>query len=152
VKWNDELFSDSLKAMKMSVGCAVKMVTVAEPPVKKVTKPLAKQGLRRGFLNPRPKVPVIFTSLQEVVEVRMVGASSPPSCLSPFSHSAEGNGFSQSRNWPVGFDHNGEIVVWEGDEDYWDGLSLDWALDGSFEEEAVDIWDAMEIDFFCERR
>jgi hypothetical protein len=53
VKWNDELFSDSLEAMKMSAGCAVKKVTVAEPPV--------KQGLRRGFLNPCPIVPVIFT-------------------------------------------------------------------------------------------
>jgi hypothetical protein len=53
MKWNDELFSDSLEAMKMFAGCAVKMVTIAEPPVKKVTEPLVKQGLRRGFLNPR---------------------------------------------------------------------------------------------------
>jgi hypothetical protein len=55
----------------------------------------------------------------------MVGPSSPPrGCLSPFfPYSAEGNGFSQSRNWLVGFDHNGEIVVWEEDEDYWDGFS-----------------------------
>jgi hypothetical protein len=122
--WNDELFLDSLEAMKMSVGCAVKKVTVVELPVKKVTEPPVKQGLRRGFLNPRPKVPVIFTSYQKDVEVGLVGPSSPPrGCLSPFS--AEGNEFFQSRNWPVGFDHNGEIVVWEEDEDYWDGLPLD---------------------------
>jgi hypothetical protein len=77
VKWNDELFSDSLEAMKMSAGCAVKKFTVAEPLVKKVTEPPVKQGLRRGFLNPRPMVPVIFTSPQKVVKVGMVGPSSP---------------------------------------------------------------------------
>jgi hypothetical protein len=70
----------------------------------------------------------------------MVGPSSPPKdCLSPFSpYFAERNRFFQSRNWPVDFDHNGEIMVWE-DEDYWDGLPSDWALDGSFEEEALAI-------------
>jgi len=150
MNWNDELFSDSLEAMKMSAGCAVKKVTVAEPLVKKVIEPPVNQGLRRGFLNPRPKVPVIFTSPQKVVEVGLVGPSSPPrGCLSPFS--AEGNGFSHSRNWPVGFEHNGEIVVWEEDKDYWDGLPLDWALDGSFEEEALVIRDAMEEDFLREK-
>lgn len=84
--WNDELFSDSLEAMKMSAGYAVKKVTVVEPLEKRVTEPPVKQVLRRGFLNPRPKVPVIFTSPQKVVEVGMVGPSSPPrGCLSPFS-------------------------------------------------------------------
>jgi hypothetical protein len=39
VKWNDELFLDSLEAMKMSAGCAVRKVTVAELPEKKVTEP-----------------------------------------------------------------------------------------------------------------
>jgi hypothetical protein len=54
----------------------------------------------------------------------VVGPSPSSGCL---------NGFSQTRNWPVGFDHNGEIVVWEEDEDdYWDGLPLDWAMDGEF--------------------
>jgi hypothetical protein len=130
--------------MKMSAGYAVKKVTVAEPLVKKVTEPPVKQCLRRRFLNPCPIVPVIFTSPQKVIEVRMVGSSSPPrGCLSPFSpYSAERNGFSQSQNWPIDFDHNREIVVWEEEEDYWDGLPLDWALDGSFEEEALAIRDA----------
>jgi hypothetical protein len=51
-----------------------------------------------------------------VKDVGVVRPSSPPSgCISPCS--VEGNGFSQSRNWPVGFDHNGEIVVWEEEED-----------------------------------
>lgn len=98
IKWNDELFSDSLKAMKMSASCAIKKVTAADPLVKKVTEPSVKQGLRRRFLNPRLKVPIIFTLLQKIVEVGIVGPSSPlRGCLSPFSpYFAEGNGSSQS--------------------------------------------------------
>jgi hypothetical protein len=70
----------------------------------------------------------------------VVGPSSPPSgCL---------NGFCQSQNWLVSFDHNGEIVVWEEEEDhYWDGLPLDWAIDWDFWEEAMAIRDAMEDEF-----
>jgi len=76
---------------------------------------------------------------------------SPPSgCISPCS--VEGDRFSQSGNWPVGFDHNGEIVVWEEEEDdYWDGLPLDWALEGDFGEEALAISVAMEEDFQREK-
>jgi hypothetical protein len=86
-----------------------------------------------------------------VKDVGVVRPSSPPSgCISPCS--VEGNGFSQSRNWPVGFDHNGEIVVWEEEEDdYWDGLPLDWALEGAFGEEALAIRDAMGEDFQREK-
>jgi len=43
----------------------------------------------------------------------------------------------QSRNWPVGFDHNGEVV--------------DWDMDGDFEEEALAIRDAMEEEFLREK-
>jgi len=137
VKWNEELFSDSLEATKMTVGCPVKKVTAAEPPV--------KQGLRKGFLNPHPKVPVP----QKVTEVGMVGPSSPPrGSLTPYS--SEGNGLSLSRNWRVGFDHNGEIVAWEEDDELWDGLPLDWALDGPFEE-ALAIRDVMEEEFLREK-
>jgi hypothetical protein len=75
---------------------------------------------------------------QEANNGGVVGPSSPPS----------GGCFSQSWNWPVGFDHNGEIVVWEEEEDdYWNGLPLDWAMDGDFGEEALAIWDAMEEEF-----
>ncbi len=56
VKWNEELISDSLEAVKMTVSCSVKKITAAEPPVKKVAEPPGKQGLRKGFLNPRSKV------------------------------------------------------------------------------------------------
>jgi hypothetical protein len=71
----------------------------------------------------------------------MVGPSSPLSgCF---------NGFSQSRNWPIGFDYNGQIVVWEeeDEDDYWDGLPLDWVMDGDFGEEALAIRDVMEEEF-----
>jgi hypothetical protein len=72
-------------------------------------------------------------------------SSSPRGCIIPSS--IEGNGFSQSRDWPVGFDHNGEIVVWEEDVDFWDGLPLDWVVDGGFGKEALAIRDAMEEEF-----
>jgi hypothetical protein len=80
----------------------------------------------------------------------IVGPSSPPrGCLTSFS--SEGNGFSLSRNWPVSFDHNGKIVVWEENDEFWDGFPLDWALDGAFEEEALAIWDVMEEEFLREK-
>jgi hypothetical protein len=83
---------------------------------------------------------------RKVNDVAVVGPSYPPKgCIIP--PSIEGNGFSQSRNWHVGFDHNGEIVVWEEENNHWDGLPLDWALDGAFGEEAMAIWDAMKKDF-----
>jgi hypothetical protein len=127
LKWNEVLLSYSLEAAKMFVCYADKMVTVAEQLVEKVAKPptLKKtetpvnQGLfRKGFLNLPLIVSVPPVLLQEVNNGGVVGPSSPPSgCL---------NGFSQSRNWLVDFDHNGEIVVWEEEEDdYWNGLPID---------------------------
>jgi hypothetical protein len=41
VKWNDVLLSDSLEAVKMSVGYVDKRVTCAEPPAEKAAKPPA---------------------------------------------------------------------------------------------------------------
>lgn len=38
-------------------------------------------------------------------------------------------------------------MAWEEDDEFWDGLSLDWALDGAFEEEALAIRDVMEEEF-----
>jgi hypothetical protein len=150
VKWNEELFSDSLEAAKMTVGCSVNKVTAAKRPVKKATEPPVKKGLRKRFLNPRPKVPVNPTSPQKVTKVGMVGPSSPSrGCLTLYSF--EGNDLSLSRNWHVGFDHNGEIVAWEEDDEFWDGLPLDRALDGAFEEEALAIRDVMEEEFLREK-
>jgi len=88
---------------------------------------------------------------QEVKDVGVVRSSPPPSgYISPCS--VEGYGLSQSRNWPVSFVHNGEIVDWEEEEDdYWDGLPLDWTLEWAFGEEALAIRDAMEKDFQREK-
>jgi len=145
--WNDGFLSDSLEASKLSVGPALYKDTGGEFHVKKKTESPAKQSLfRKGFLNLPLIVSVPPVLPREVMDVGVVGPSSPPSgCIIP--RSVEGNGFSQSRNWPVGFDHNKEIVVWEEEDDYWDGLPLDWALEGAFGEEALAIRDAMEEDF-----
>jgi hypothetical protein len=153
VQWNDELLSDSLEASKLFASLVVNKVLMPKPPAVKVVKPPVKQGiLKKGFLNPRPIVLAPSASPPEVIDVGVVGPSSPPSgCIIPFS--VEGNGFSQSKNWPVDFDHNGEIVVLEEEDDFWDGLPLDWALDGDFAldrdfgEEAMAIRDAMEEEF-----
>jgi hypothetical protein len=97
VKWNVVLLSDSLEAMKMSVGYADKRVTGAEPPLKKVAKPPAMKksetpvnhGLfRKGFLNLPPIVSVPPASPQKVNNGGVVGPSSPSSGYL--------NGFSQS--------------------------------------------------------
>jgi len=87
VKWNDGLLSDSLEAMKMSIGDVVKRVSGAEPSAEKVAKPPAmkksvtsvNQGLfRKGFLN-LPPISVLPVALQEVNNGGVVGPSSPSS-------------------------------------------------------------------------
>lgn len=113
MKWNEVLLADSLVALK---------TPVYEGPV--TAPPMAKKSfLRKGFLNPPPRV---------VKDVGVERLPSPPSCPPP----VEGNGFSHSRNWPVGFDLNGEIVVWEKDDDFWEGLPLDWEMNGLQDEES----------------
>jgi hypothetical protein len=47
----------------------------------------------------------------------MIGLHSPSGCRI-IPSSVEGNGFSQSQKWPVRFDLNGELVVWEKDVDF----------------------------------
>jgi hypothetical protein len=146
-KWNDVLLSDSLKASKMVTDLAVKKASVAETPAKKVSEPpVNKDFLRKGFLKPRPVLPTTSSSPRKVFDGGIVGHSSPPRGCSS-SSPVEGTGFSQSRNWPIGFDHNGEIVVWEDDVDFWDVLPLDWASEGAFGEEVLAIRDAMEEEF-----
>jgi hypothetical protein len=147
LKWNDVLLSDFLKASKMVADLAVNKVSVAEPLAKKVANPPVKTGnLRKGFLNPRPVMLATPASPRKVFDVGMVEPSSPPRGCS-ISSPVEGNGFSQSRNWQIGFDHNGEIVVWEEDIDLWDVSPLDWASEGAFGDEALAIRDAMEEEF-----
>jgi hypothetical protein len=137
VKWTDKLFSGSMEAAKLS--CTVKNFkatvppakNVVEPPAKKRTETLVKPGLfSKGFLNLPPIVSAPPASPREVNKVEEVGPSSPPSgCF---------DSFSQPRN---------DIVVWEEDDDYWDGLPLDWAMEGDFGEKAMAIRDAMEEDY-----
>jgi hypothetical protein len=147
VVWNDGFLSNSLEASKLSAGPALFKDTGGEFHAKKKTETPAKQGLfRKGFLNLPPIVSVPPVLPREVKDVGVAGPSSPSSGYI-IPRSVEGNGFSQSRNWPVGFDHNKEIVVWEEEDDYWEGLPLDWALEGAFGEEALAIRDAMEEDF-----
>jgi hypothetical protein len=127
VKWNEVLLADSLVASKTAVCKG----SVTAPPVKKSGGSAKKSFLRKGFLNPPPR---------EFKDVGVERLPSPSSCPPP----VEGNGFSQSRNWPVGFDQNGEIVVWEKDNDFWEGLPLDWEMDGFQDEESLAILDALE--------
>jgi hypothetical protein len=150
--WNDGLLSDSLVASKLSAEPVFFKEMGGEFHAKKKTQTPAKQGLfRNGFLNLPLIVSVPPVLPREVKDVGVVGPSSPPSG-GIFPCSVEGNGVSQSQNWPVGFDHNGEIVVWEEEEDdNWDGLPLDWALEGAFGEEALAIRDAMEEEFQREK-
>jgi hypothetical protein len=140
-----------LEASKLFAGPALFKDTGGEFHAKKKIETPAKQGLfRKGFLNLPPIVSVPPVLPREVKKVGVAGPSSPPSgCIIP--RSVEGNGFPQSRNWHVGFDHNEEIVVWEEEDDYWEGLPLDWALERAFGEEALAIRDAMEEDFQREK-
>jgi len=153
VVWNDGLLSDSLVASKLSAEPIPFKVKGGECHAKKKkNQPPAIQGLfRKGFLNLPPIVSVPPVLTREVMDVGEVGPSSPPrGCIFPCS--VEGNGFSQSQSWPIGFDHNGEMVVWEEEEDdFWDGSPLDWALEGAFGEEALAIRDAMEEEFQREK-
>jgi len=57
------------------------------------------------------------TASREVKDVGMKRLHSPPSCRI-IPSSVEGNSFSQSQEWPVGFDHYGEIVVWGKDDEF----------------------------------
>jgi hypothetical protein len=86
------------------------------------------------------------SSPRKIVDGGIVRHSSPPRGCSS-SSPVEGKGFSQSRNWPIGFSLNREIVVWEDDVDFWDVLPLDWVSEGAFGEEALAIRDAMEEEF-----
>jgi len=115
------------------------------PPLKNSVGSAKKCFLRKGLLNPHPAA-IASTASHEAKDVGMIGLHSPLGGRIILS-SVEGNGFSQSQDWPVGYDLNGELVVWEKDGDFWDGLPLDWSLDGVQGEESLAILDAMEDEF-----
>jgi hypothetical protein len=144
VKWNEGLLADSLAASKTPI-CFAKKEVAAVPPLKNYVGSVKKGFLRKGFLNPRPAA-IAPTTSHEAKDVGMIGLHSPPGghIIPSF---VEGNGFSQSQDWPVRYDLNGELVVWEKDGDFWAGLPLDWSLDGVQGEESLAILDAMEDEF-----
>jgi len=121
-----------------------------------------KKGfLWKGFLNLRPAVIALTTSHSLIVELvspsprevkddGVVGPPSPPICRI-ITSSVEGNGFSQYQEWPVEFDPFGEIVVWEQDDEFWDRMPLDWAMDGVHGNESLAILDAMEEEFYWDK-
>jgi hypothetical protein len=79
----------------------------------------------------------------------VVGLPSPLSCrFNPFF--VEGNGLSQSQEWLVEFDPSGKVVVWEQDDEFWDSMPLDWAMDGVHGEESLAILDLIEEEFHRE--
>jgi hypothetical protein len=118
----------------------------------------ARGFLRRGFLNPglsgqaSPKGLVVPPSTLVVKEDDVVGASFLGSCVTPTGDKDEDfrvNGLIQSQKWPVCFGSSGEVVVWDQDNEGWDGddgvspfplgiyppdLPLDWAADGEEDE------------------
>jgi hypothetical protein len=55
------------------------------------------------------------------------------------------------QEWPVGFDLSGEVVVWEQDDEFWDGMPLDWAMDGVHGEESLAFLDVMEEEFHLDK-
>jgi hypothetical protein len=42
-------------------------------------------------------------------------------------------------------------MVWDEDDDLWDGMPLDWAVDGVHGEEFLAIRDAMEEEFYQDK-
>jgi hypothetical protein len=144
VKWNEGLLADSMATSKTPICSATREVATV-PPVKNSAGSAKKGFLRKGFLNPRPAA-IAPTASREAKDVGMLGLQSPPGCRI-IPSSIEGNGCSQSQEWPVGFDLNGELDVWEKEDDFWDGLPLDWTLDGVHGEESLAILDVMEDEF-----
>jgi hypothetical protein len=124
------------------------LVLLSSPPeasksaVISVERPLAACPVVQRSLSPEALAPAPSVEWPSAADL----ADPVQSLSAPFSFPA-----SSGRNWPVDFDHNGEIIVWEEEDDYWEGLPLDWALEGAFGEEALTIRDAMEEDFQQEK-
>jgi hypothetical protein len=61
----------------------------------------------------------------------------PPTPRCSFIPSSEKvNGFSLSQHWLVGFDPSREFVVWKKDAEFWEGMPLDWAINGGHDKES----------------
>jgi hypothetical protein len=113
---------------------------------------------------------MVLSSTLEVKKVRVVGIPSPlRGCVTTTvgkGDDSKVNGLSQSQKWPVGFGPSGEVVVWEKDDEIWDGedgdspyplgvlppnMALDWELDCvENEDSSLAILDAFEENFLRE--
>jgi len=161
VKWNDGLLADSMEVSKKSGGLCNK-ASVAEPNYKEdsTVPPLkssvdttsnekkeernGKKGfLRKRFLNLRPTVLAPSTSLSLSFELALSSTSEDKEV-----GVVRDNGITQSQQWPVGFNPSGAVVVWEQDEEFWDGVPLDWEMDDGLEVEWLAILDAITEDFY----
>jgi hypothetical protein len=154
---DDDLLVESLAAMRSPVSFTAEEAA-AMPPVKVSagTTDCVKKGfLQRGFLNPSLTLKVSTHSSL----IESVGLSSTRE-----SKDNGGNGLSQSQKWLVGFDPSGEVVVWEQDDEIWDGelggytyplgvlppsMALDWEVDSvEGEDPSLVTLDALEEEFF----
>jgi hypothetical protein len=110
---------------------------------KKVVSNGKKGFLRKGFLNRRPPVLAPSTNsslpselaLSSTLEDKEVGI-------------VRDSGISKYQQWPVGFDQSEEAVVWEQDEESWDGVPMVWEMDDGLDVESLAIHDAISEDFF----
>jgi hypothetical protein len=161
VKWNDGLLADSMEALKKTGGFCNKASVVepyskedsAAPPLKssedttsnekKVVSNGKKGFLRKGFLNQRSSVLAPSTksslpselALSSTPEVKEVGV-------------VRDSGITKYQQGPVGFDHSEEALVWEQDEESWDGVPMVWEMDDGLDVESLAIHDAISEDFF----
>jgi hypothetical protein len=105
---------------------------------KKVVSNGKKGFLRKGFLNQRSSVLAPSTksslpfelALSSTPEVKEVGV-------------VRDSGITKYQQGPVGFDHSEEALVWEQDEESWDGVPMVWEMDDGLDVESLAINDAI---------
>lgn len=119
---NEVLLADSLAASRTPV-CSKTKEAITAPPMKSSAGMAGneKKGfLWKGFLNTRRAVIAPTTPLSLPIEL----ASSSTQEVKDDGVVWD-NGFSQSNKWHVGFDLSREVIVWEQDDEFWDGMPLD---------------------------
>jgi len=164
VKWNDGLLADSMEASKKTGGFCNKASVVepyskedsAAPPLKssadttsnekKVVSNGKKGFLRKGFLNRRPSV--LAPSTNSSLPSELALSSTPEDKEVGIVRDSS---ITKYQQWPVGFDQSEEAVVWEQDEESWDGVPMVWEMDDGLDVESLAIHDAISEDFFRDR-
>jgi len=55
----------------------------------------------------------------------------------------------QLAGWkPVGFHPYGEVVMWEQNEEFWDGMPMDWEMDDGHDVDSLATLDAITEEFY----